>query len=104
MTAESPIVAFLKARWAEEEADLTRRMNSALVDGYIRHNGDRMLRDIEAKRWIVATYAELDAHPNRLTYAFAQQQWVALRAVMAALALPFSDHEDYAAAVGTVTT
>jgi hypothetical protein len=55
----------------------------------------RVLADVEAKRRIVATFTELDAHPNRLTYAFMQQQWVALRAVIAGLALPYASHPDY---------
>lgn len=60
-------------------------------------NPSRVLAEVEAKRRIVATFAALDTHPNRLVYAFMQQQWVALRAVMAALALPYADHPDYLA-------
>jgi hypothetical protein len=60
-----------------------------------RHDPARVLVEVESKRRIVATFTELDAHPNRLTYAFMQQQWVALRAVIAGLALPYADHPDY---------
>lgn len=53
------------------------------------------MRDAEGKRRIVAKFVALDTHPNRLAYAFMQQQWVALCAVIAALALPYADHPDY---------
>jgi hypothetical protein len=59
------------------------------------HDPAYVLADIAAKRRIVATFVEVDAHPNRLVYAFMQQQWVALRAVVAGLALPFARHPDY---------
>lgn len=56
---------------------------------------DYVLADIASKRQIVATFVALDTHPDRLTYAQMQQQWVALRAVMAALAAPFSAEPGY---------
>ena len=55
----------------------------------------RELRKVEARQRILATFVALDTHPNRLTYGQLQQQWVALRAVIAGLALPYADHPDY---------
>jgi hypothetical protein len=93
------LVAFLKARLDEDEAvarqapDIDYDEPLFVVEGdetiHLGINPSRVLAEVEAKRRIVATFVELDAHPNRLTYAFMQQQWVALRAVVAALALPY---------------
>lgn len=69
--------------------------NDSQVSRFIvRFDPARVLAEVAAKRRIVATFVEVDTHPNRLVYAFLQQQWVALRAVMVGLALPYADHPD----------
>lgn len=101
------LVEFLRARLDEDERAARRSLDAPAdalrysdVDEWSeslawRFTEDRVLREVEAKRRIVATFAALDSHPNRLTYADMQQQWVALRAVIAALAMPYADHPDY---------
>ncbi|GAA3550683.1 hypothetical protein GCM10022419_033690 [Nonomuraea rosea] len=94
------LIAFLHARLGNdrERAPFLRTL-AALQPPDMKREledmADWIERDIAAKLRIVATYTEVDAHPNRLVYAFMQQQWVALRAVMVGLALPYADHEDY---------
>lgn len=47
------LVAFIEARYAEEDAELDRMMNGELVQGYVRVYGHRLKADIAAKRLIL---------------------------------------------------
>ncbi|WP_347590525.1 DUF6221 family protein [Acrocarpospora sp. B8E8] len=89
------LTTFLNARWDEEEQDLRGHLGKALVQGYLRHNGERLLADIESKRAVLrrcAAFAEeLDVHPNGLVSPRA----LLARQTLRLLALPFAGEDGY---------
>jgi len=60
-----------------------------------RHDPQRVLADVAAKRAIVDGFTTLDNSRDRLHDAGLHLQWNVLRTVARALALPYADHPDY---------
>lgn len=59
-----------------------------------RHNPDRVLREIEAHRSIVAFYEALNDHPMRSDAAFHWQR-LAMKQTVRKLARIYADHPDF---------
>jgi hypothetical protein len=79
--------------------DLPIPLKAGLVEHWARHDPARVLREVEAKRGIVAQYEsarEQVRHPvsaeNRVRARVAQGE---LEDVLRLLALPYADHPDY---------
>lgn len=108
---ESPIVVFLKARYDEDE-----HAACAQTPGVFVATAPRAIRDIEAKRKILKEhnpFAWSSTNQNRFCPSCAEDthdpHWPYERVLapcdtLKLLALPYSDHEDYPALVGTVTS
>lgn len=107
---EHPLIPYLRARWDEEEAELRAMAGGALVQGYLRHHGDRLLVDVDSKRLLVdaALLAEHDlgfarARPPADPAARAEllakleARWAAWSYVLQQLAAPYADRDDYPA-------
>lgn len=83
---EHPLTPFLRARWDEEETELREMTGGGLVQGYLRHSGDRLLADIAAKRKMLA---ECEATIRQAVSVGLAETMLSM------LAEPYRDHPDY---------
>lgn len=79
------------ATWADGDD----RMPNHITNWALIYDPARVLRDVEAKRRIVASFAALDAMPARHTDPGLHLQWNVLRQVVEILASAHDHHPDY---------
>lgn len=123
MTAESPIVAFLNARYDEDEQAARRagthcwhECDDGDLEFHDRFAWERVLREVEAKRRILDDMVPVLDDLNEIAYGEGQaarrpgrpgeymdQEREPTLHLLRLLALPHEGHPDYAAAAGTVT-
>src|SRR5262245_52812711 len=96
MTAN--LIDFLNARLDEDQLLLEQMTGGALIQGYLRHKGDQLKADIEAKRAIISEHLALSrdfVHFNQTVVEHTRQ--ATLDEVLELLARAYASHPDYRA-------
>ncbi|MGW4422539.1 hypothetical protein [Streptosporangium sp. NPDC004631] len=101
MDRETAIVEFFRARLDEEETELDRMTDGALVQGYLRVYGDRLKANIEADRELLKRYdycVQMEC-PGNEDLAWARREYE--QHVFPLRIARFSDHPAHAALVAS---
>ncbi|MFF4417070.1 DUF6221 family protein [Streptosporangium sp. NPDC001559] len=110
---QHPLAAFIEARLAEDERTLLEAGDTDpapnhqlyVLDDDYRHNQvviptSRARRELEAKRKLLAAHAHIPG--DGINFTFAERDRA--EETLCLLALPYSDHPEYAALVGQTDT